>query len=361
MEMTILYVFVVGTGLGLILGPTMVFPGMYFNKKLRLALGLNAAGSGFGSFVLPNLMRLLLDTYGLSGCLLVMGGIMLHTCLFALLLRPPSFWRCSLHITKDSEDKTEIREEKEGLLAHQRGPDKANTGITHIPEMALPRTRSLPSLAAIRLTENVCSKSENNILFSVINSSSDLMLSSHTNRSESQKHNESSLKESLVNIAMLKNPVFILLSVGSFLGIFGHHLIFNFVPPLAEEFGFTDSQGALCVSIVGLADFFGRGGSGMIGNLCFREMRNLYIISVVLFSCFTVVITFMRTFVVFIVICGLLGLSTGGYIGAQLAMVAEELGKDNLSTAWGYIAFVSSFSILIDPVISGKHHRMLYG
>ncbi|XP_078331197.1 monocarboxylate transporter 12-B-like [Crassostrea virginica] len=258
------YGLITGTGLGLILGPTMVFPGMYFNKKLRLALGLNAAGSGLGSFVLPNLMRLLLDTYGLSGCLLVMGGIMLHTCLFALLLRPPSFWRCSLHITKDSEDKTEIREEKEGLLAHQRGPDKANTGITHIPEMALPRTRSLP-----------------------------------------------------------------------------------------KEFGFTDSQGALCVSIVGLADFFGRGGSGMIGNLCFREMRNLYIISVVLFSCFTVVITFMRTFVVFIVICGLLGLSTGGYIGAQLAMVAEELGKDNLSTAWGYIAFVSSFSILIDPVISG--------
>lgn len=225
--------------------------------------------------------------------------------------------------------------------------------------MALPRTRSLPSLAAIRLTENVCSKSENNILFVIINSSSDLMLSCHTNRSESQKHNESSLKESLVNIVMLKNPVFILLSVGSFLGIFGHHLIFNFVPPLAEEFGFTDSQGALCVSIVGLADFFGRGGNGMIGNLCFREMRNLYIISVVLFSCFTVVITFMRTFVVFIVICGLLGLSTGGYIGAQLAMVAEELGRDNLSTAWGYIAFVSSFSILIDPVISGKHHRMM--
>jgi len=47
--------------------------GPYFNKRKALAMGLAAAGSGFGTMIMPNMLRALFDNFGFTGALIVYG------------------------------------------------------------------------------------------------------------------------------------------------------------------------------------------------------------------------------------------------------------------------------------------------
>lgn len=60
----------------------------WFDKKRPLATGLAVSGAGFGIFSFAPVVRLLLDHYGITGALLIEGGLALQGCVFALLLRP---------------------------------------------------------------------------------------------------------------------------------------------------------------------------------------------------------------------------------------------------------------------------------
>ena len=67
--------------------------GQYFKKKRAAANGIALSGVGIGTLVLPPIFRLLLDSYGLQGALLVMAGISLNVCVAGALLRPISTYR----------------------------------------------------------------------------------------------------------------------------------------------------------------------------------------------------------------------------------------------------------------------------
>ncbi|CAL1545346.1 unnamed protein product [Lymnaea stagnalis] len=99
----ITYGLITGFGFGLSYSPCVVMVGHHFNKRRSLANGLSVAGSGVGSFILPNLMRLMLEKYNLSGCLLILGGIMLNVCVFAMLLRPLSSYSPSKKFRKSPQ------------------------------------------------------------------------------------------------------------------------------------------------------------------------------------------------------------------------------------------------------------------
>ena len=64
--------------------------GQYFQKRRAVANGIALSGVGTGTLVFPPIFRLLLDTYGLRGALLVMAGISLNVCVAGALLRPIS-------------------------------------------------------------------------------------------------------------------------------------------------------------------------------------------------------------------------------------------------------------------------------
>ncbi|KAK7090601.1 uncharacterized protein [Littorina saxatilis] len=87
------YSILTGLGSALAYAPSVVMVGHHFHKRRALANGISVSGSAVGSFLLPNLMQHLLNQYGLRGALLVIGGIMLHVCLAAVLFRPFSSYK----------------------------------------------------------------------------------------------------------------------------------------------------------------------------------------------------------------------------------------------------------------------------
>ncbi|KAL8588449.1 hypothetical protein ACOMHN_024551 [Nucella lapillus] len=75
-------------GSSLAYAPSVVMVGHHFLKRRALANGISVSGSAVGSFLLPNLMRHLLNHYGLRGALAIIGAIMFHVCACAALFRP---------------------------------------------------------------------------------------------------------------------------------------------------------------------------------------------------------------------------------------------------------------------------------
>jgi MFS family permease len=61
-----LFAFFLGLGSALAYAPSVVMVGHHFTKRRALANGISVSGSAVGSFVLPNLMRYLLNLYGLQ-------------------------------------------------------------------------------------------------------------------------------------------------------------------------------------------------------------------------------------------------------------------------------------------------------
>jgi len=65
-----------------------VIVSQYFDKHRALANGICVSGTAAGSFVLPILIKHLVDNCGFHGTLLILGGCMLHVCVSATLYRP---------------------------------------------------------------------------------------------------------------------------------------------------------------------------------------------------------------------------------------------------------------------------------
>ncbi|XP_005106012.2 monocarboxylate transporter 12 [Aplysia californica] len=87
------YGLIAGTGNGMSFSPCIVMVGKHFKKYRSVANGISVSGAGVGAFALPNLLRWLLGTYSLSGTLLIHGGILLNVTVFAMLLRPLSYYQ----------------------------------------------------------------------------------------------------------------------------------------------------------------------------------------------------------------------------------------------------------------------------
>ncbi|KAL7735856.1 hypothetical protein ACLKA6_017854 [Drosophila palustris] len=79
-----------GIGGGLSTTPGIVIVSQYFDKHRALANGICVSGTAAGSFVLPILIKHLVENCGFHGTLLILGGCMLHVCVSATLYRPLS-------------------------------------------------------------------------------------------------------------------------------------------------------------------------------------------------------------------------------------------------------------------------------
>lgn len=66
---------------------TFIAVNSYFTSRRGQAIGLAMAGTGVGQMIMPHVVRLLLDSYGFKGTILIMGGLALNGVKFYTVLR----------------------------------------------------------------------------------------------------------------------------------------------------------------------------------------------------------------------------------------------------------------------------------
>ena len=372
----------------------MIF-GLFFKKNLAIANGLASSGSGFGSFIFPYVMLYLLEKYSIQGCLIILGGISLNICVFSSLFRPFSFWR-KTHYAKYPEKSLLSREGQydeisQGKIQHynillhnkiyiRRESDdrQISNSVPCLKKELEPFTerRATFSDNATDIQTETKKRGSTRIvptamLFASVESIPSSIHDLRTTEKPSYVINSTSKTngdiqsgrkgKQYLNWSLLKDFKFQMLNWGIFCAIYGHHTLFNFVPTVAEEYGFSDTQGTIAVSVVGVCDLIGRISTGLVSNSISLQRITVYRINLFLFCILTFSVTFTSNFWVFVVMCGFLGVFTGGYVGIQMAVLVEKLGKENLSSAWGYISFFVSISLLINPFVSGKKINLLFG
>ncbi|XP_012242014.1 monocarboxylate transporter 2 isoform X4 [Bombus impatiens] len=77
-----------GLGTGLAIASAFVALNTFFEKKRGQAVGFSMAGTTLAMMIVPQLIHLLLNSYGFRGAMLVIGGWALHSTIGACLLRP---------------------------------------------------------------------------------------------------------------------------------------------------------------------------------------------------------------------------------------------------------------------------------
>ena len=136
--------------------PSIVFLGSHFKERRSLANGLSLAGSGTGSFILPNIMRLMLTAYGFPGCCMIMGALMLNVCICGLLFRPHSNYRSksrSAAVRKDnilvnwsstlSLSLMNAAANQDVLESHQNSTSKSKEGTKRHPFLKVPENSAV--------------------------------------------------------------------------------------------------------------------------------------------------------------------------------------------------------------------------
>ncbi|EDW79687.1 uncharacterized protein Dwil_GK17886 [Drosophila willistoni] len=96
-----------GIGGGLSTTPGIVIVSQYFDKHRALANGICVSGTAAGSFILPVLIKHLVEYCGFHGTILILGGCMLHVCVSATLYRPISAYAEQQHNGHDDEEEHE--------------------------------------------------------------------------------------------------------------------------------------------------------------------------------------------------------------------------------------------------------------
>ena len=80
--------FFLGLGLGICTCASITIIAEHFDHNKGVAFGIVSAGAGLGALVSPFLLDALNKTYGWRGTMLIMGGVLLHICVFGATMWP---------------------------------------------------------------------------------------------------------------------------------------------------------------------------------------------------------------------------------------------------------------------------------
>ena len=107
----LLFCFFLGLGLAFNLQPALTILGKYFYKKRPMASGLAMAGSPVFLSTLAPFNQYLFNTYGWKGSFLILGGLLLNSCVAGSLMRPAG----PKLTTKKSKNKVGVRATDPGM------------------------------------------------------------------------------------------------------------------------------------------------------------------------------------------------------------------------------------------------------
>lgn len=337
--------------------------GLHFSKRRALANGLSSSGSGAGAFAIPNFIRFLLFEYGFNGCLLILGAVVLNTCVCACLFRPIDFWKKSKKYDKrpksNGDDKSRFdkflcNRSKTVAIEHNHDTMHSSTGNLdrHQNSFLLKQNMKYSSQPTLILHNRNVKEKLNPTIYTSLESLCIMTLP------ESNGVKQKSSICSILDWALLKNPLYLIINTSIWFGIFGHNAVFNCLPSLCVEFGMSDTDAALVVSIVGISDLVGRILGGWLADLKYFKRRTVFQISMLLFGACMFITPHVTSFIGMCIMSVLVGVTTGGYIGTQVSVLADTFGIERLSSSLGFTFFCASLALLASPFLSGKYTEL---
>ncbi|XP_054163307.1 monocarboxylate transporter 7-like [Oppia nitens] len=391
LEITLLIGIVQGFGIGLSFMQTPVILAQYFQKYRATATAISYAGGTIGSFIFPPVLDYLLDQYGLNGAFLLIGGILLNSLPFALLLRPPT-----PNETKVNKLWKGVHKQLSTALGDQQ---KGNKLISNQQEMiALKTTQKSLNKSLLSRYTTVCQKTIHTtddindapmktIAATLINNCEDLeediytinhltaILSDPQNCVCVEKdiyfYNE--CIDTLVTekgvqtdnqltewqkfwqnfVAVISNPLYLILTIT--------HVAFQWcwmthqmvIIDFAIDREMSSFKAVVLLSSFAIADLFGRLASGLIADRRLVRKRNIVSVCILLIGALIFMTPVAHNFAVLLSMTTFLGFVCGSIIVLFSVLTMEYVGLQHLPIALGISSLIVGLTTLTRPLIVG--------
>ena len=304
--------FLSGIGIGFCYGPSVIIVGMYFEKRRALATGITFSASSGGSFCFPPLIEYCLDSYGLSGALLIMGGVMFHMCAIGMLFRSPDFYQLQsdVSLSKTLPTVDELLESKDAVLS------VASDDADNVESNPLTSEPTTTTNANVHSSSISCGR---------------VNIRNKTNLDQSELQKETSQWD------ILKNPVLYIYALTFPLTGSSFTSCTIIVYLHALDIGISKYNAAFLVATLGIANGVSRLVTGIFSDYKLVQTKHTYqaatLGNVVVLCLFPLV----RHYAYLATMSVLCGFFAGAAIVLAPVLIADEVSTDNLPVAFAVL------------------------
>ncbi|CAH1140241.1 unnamed protein product [Phyllotreta striolata] len=341
-----------GIGFGLMYVPAVVCVGYYFESKRSLATGIAVCGSGVGTIVIAPLAKYLLELYGWKGANLALAAMCFGCVVMGFAMKPIEY--------KQREEKTVtmIYQNGNGLMQNDEKKSYTSLGDISASRHSIASNKSKKSnvLPPLSRQDVLYSGSIRNLKeFQSQKSLQDFrqsMLSIPKAKRDYAGGCSRMLKE-LVDVELMKDPVFITIALSNFLGFVGLYVPFVYIGGAAKEDGVDELKRPLLISIIGISNTVGRIVCGFIGDM--PKVNTLLVnnICLLVLGISMGAMAFCHAFYSYAIAAFIYGTAMSGFISLTSILLVEFLGLEKLTNAFGNLILFRGTGSLLGPPLAG--------
>ncbi|XP_038054215.1 monocarboxylate transporter 12-like isoform X2 [Patiria miniata] len=296
-----------GTGVALCFISSSIAVAQYYKKYYAIAMGFTTAGTSSGMIVFPPLFRLLLDTYGWRGTMLITAGLSANICVVGAFYHPPYTERRRRIKQPEPDEQLEVSQTDNESIRMEIHPKSHE----HAGRLDQKKGRSLLTLASSLASElglNLVRRSYRFTLFCLIGMQ--------------------------FNIAYSCFVVFLV--------------------PRAQLCGIDEQKAPFLLSLFGFCGLGARVGSGFFVTRKI-PVEVTYTISIILI-CVAALCTQAETYVAFAASACIVGVGTGANKAMFMVLLRKIVGLSNMASGCGISYMFGGIGDLLGPIFAG----MLY-
>ncbi|XP_034186520.1 monocarboxylate transporter 5-like isoform X1 [Osmia lignaria lignaria] len=370
---TLYFTIGIGTGLGfgLIYLPAIVSVTCYFEKYRSLATGIAVCGSGLGTLIFAPCLKYLISEYGWRGAIMICSGIVLNCIVLGALFRPletnkrkkkSSPEKCSKNfLRKQSEEYLETLPKVENNIKLYSISFKKENNTVDVKSQSQPVLISKDVIHQDNLENihkehlNFTQRYSGEMLQVYESSTSFPSKAEHIKSKNSKVHSkkQTNTLQEILDISLLKNPVFILFIFSNFCTSIGFYVPYVYVLPQAEEQGIDKNDASYLLAVIGIANTVGRIILGYVSDKPWVNRLLIYNLCLTICGVSTMLSTLCTSFISFTFYSSIFGFTSGAYVGLTSVILVDLLGLNYLTNAFGQLLLFQGFASFLGPPIAG--------
>ncbi|GBN25712.1 hypothetical protein AVEN_172026-1 [Araneus ventricosus] len=348
-----------GVSMASTLGLIMVT--QWFMKHKATGTGLAFSGSSFGSLVLPFFIEKMLENYGLFGCFLLTGGLILNVLPAALLMKEPSW----MHKKTVPEVKIKslvtvkvLKESHESNNASRNGLDagsELHNFARNLNNKSKNQQNDCILDASDRLSNPSFINSINDIRDADINQTEEIKCSVENVSTilppEADMQQETSIFKAVLTISC--DPMFYMVSISVATFAVVLDPVFIVLVDFMMDKGLTEEISKYFISAFSIGDLVGRLSFGWITDRKLMSVRTFMMVMQISHGACFLLLPVFYDFYILMIIVTLFGVITGASL-VMIPILVQTYLPSVQSLAIGCIAFVTGTAILMVPSLIGK-------
>ena len=321
----------------------------YFKRKRDFANGIAFSGTSLGTLILPPFLMWSIDEYTIRGALILMAGVWLQLVWVVALVRP----------FPDITEPNKIARPTAKISEHTvQDPSESSAAVIWATEKEHPDTKARDQnsifpqqpLNAKGLLTRASQNAETTLPIPA------------SRRAQEERSKGGSLTFRLFSATnnywiLLKSAPVLLLLIGSFIMFAAYISLLLMYPAHFDEIGFSKSNAAWLMSVVGLVEFISR---PVTGYLCIKFSLNkpiLVAVSGFLAGGVGMLITFTKTLWIWYLHMVFFAIF-GGLFVALIYLLALNLGgMDKSASAVALLSLTLGIGMALGPLLAGKPYN----